>query len=182
MNYCSDCGAHVTLRVPDGDDRPRFVCDNCATVHYENPKMVVGCIPEWNGEILLCRRAIQPGYGKWTLPAGYLENGETVYEGAKREAWEEAGIKLRDLQPFVILNLSFISQVYLMFRAKLLTTEYSAGSESLEIRLFGEEEIPWEQMAFPAVCETLKLYLGDRPKGEYPFRIRDLRPSSRFVF
>lgn len=179
MNYCSNCGAHVSLRVPPGDDRPRFVCGNCATIHYENPKMVVGSIPEWNSKILLCRRAIEPGYGKWTLPAGYLENGETVFEGTLRETWEEAGAKIEDLQPFALLNLSFISQVYLMFRARLLKTDFSAGSESLEIRLFREEEIPWNELAFTVIRETLKLYFEDRPEGEFPFHIRDIDPSFR---
>jgi len=179
MNYCSNCGAHVALRIPVGDDRQRFVCDKCATIHYENPKMVVGCIPERNGEILLCRRAIRPAYGKWTLPAGYLENGETVFEGTRRETWEEAGATIGDLIPFAILNLSFISQVYLMFRARLLETGFSAGSESLEIKLFREEDIPWNQLAFPVIRETLKLYFEDRPAGEFPFHVRDIDASLR---
>ncbi|MDY0039097.1 MAG: NUDIX hydrolase [Desulforhabdus sp.] len=180
MNYCSNCGGHVVLRIPPGDDRQRFVCGSCATIHYENPKMVVGCIPEWKDEILLCRRAIDPGYGKWTLPAGYLENGETVMEGTRRETWEEAGARIGNLQPFALLNLSFISQVYLMFRASLLKADFAAGSESLEIRLFREEDIPWSQLAFTVIRETLKLYFEDRPAGIFPFHVHDIDPSFRF--
>ena len=177
MNFCSNCGARVTLRIPPEDDRPRFVCDRCNTIHYENPKMVVGCIPEKNGEILLCRRAIQPGYGKWTLPAGYMENNETVHEGTRREAWEEAGATIQGLVPYAILNLSFISQVYLMFRARLLETNFTTGGESLEIRMFEEKNIPWDQLAFPVIHETLRLYFADRQQGTFAFHVRDLLPD-----
>ncbi|MCK8600656.1 NUDIX hydrolase [Desulfoferrobacter suflitae] len=179
MNFCSKCGAQVTLRIPPEDDRPRHVCDRCGTIHYENPKMVVGCIAEKNGQILLCRRAIQPGYGKWTLPAGYMENNETVYEGTRREAWEEAGATIQDLTPFALVNLSFISQVYLMFRARLVKTNFTSGGESLEIRLFEEAHIPWDQLAFPVIRETLRLYCADRPRGAFSFHVCDLHADGR---
>ena len=179
MKFCSDCGAPVASRTPPGDDRPRFICNDCGTIHYQNPKMVVGCIPELNDRILLCRRAIEPGYGKWTLPAGYLENGETVYQGIKREALEEAGAKIKDLRPFALLNLSFISQVYLIFRANLLATDFTTGGESLEIKLYREEEIPWDCIAFSVIQETLRLYFKDRPTGRFSFHIKDINPYDR---
>jgi len=177
MKFCSKCGAEVALRIPEGDDRARFMCESCGAIHYTNPKMVVGCIPEWNGEILLCRRAIPPGYGKWTLPAGYLEDKETVYQGIEREALEEAGARVVDLQPFALLNLSFISQIYFMSRAHLLDMEFKPGFESLDVKLFGEMKIPWDQIAFPVIFETLRLYFKDRATGVFPFHVKDIRPS-----
>jgi ADP-ribose pyrophosphatase YjhB (NUDIX family) len=138
--------------------------------------MVVGCIPEWNGKIMLCRRAIHPGYGRWTLPAGYLEDGETVYQGTEREALEEAGARVTDLKPFALLNLSFISQVYFMSRARLLDRDFSPGFESLEVQLFREAEIPWDEIAFPVILETLRLYFADLTVGTFPFHVKDLPP------
>lgn len=177
MNFCSKCGATVTLRVPNGDDRPRPVCNRCGAIHYNNPRLVVGCIPEWDGSLLLCRRAIRPGYGKWTLPAGYLENGETVYQGTERETREEAGAEVVDLEPLALLNLSFISQIYFMSRARLLNTDFRAGVESLEVQLFKEGEIPWAELAFPVIVETLRLYFADRAAGTFGFHVKDLLPS-----
>ena len=176
LKYCSNCGATLALRIPEGDDRPRPVCSRCGAIHYSNPKMVVGCIPEWNGEILLCRRAIRPGYGKWTLPAGYLENGETVYQGTEREAREEAGARVGELEPFALLNLSFISQVYFMSRARLLDANFSPGFESLEVQLFREGDIPWDEIAFPVILETLRLYCADRISGAFSFHVKDIPP------
>lgn len=173
MKYCSQCGAPVTLRVPPGDDRPRHVCDACRTVHYQNPKMVVGCIAQWSDEILLCRRAITPCVGKWTLPAGYLENGESVQEGARREALEEARAVVIDLKPFALLNLAFISQVYFMFRGFLPEKKFAPGTESLETRLFRQEDIPWDDLAFPAITETLRLFYSDLPGG-FSFHVKDI--------
>jgi len=141
--------------------------------------MVVGCIPECGDKILLCRRAIEPRYGKWTLPAGYLENGETVLEGAKREAFEEARAKLKNLTPYALLNLAFIDQIYFMFRATLVDCDCMPGYESLEIKLFAEEEIPWDELAFSVVRETLRLYYRDRATGEFHFHIEDILPSAR---
>lgn len=138
--------------------------------------MVVGCIPEWKGEILLCRRAIHPGYGRWTLPAGYLENGETVYQGTEREAREEAGARVADLKPFALLNLAFISQIYFMSRARLLDEDFNPGYESLEVKLFGERDIPWDEIAFPVILETLRLYFADRTAGAFPFHVKDIPP------
>jgi len=171
MNYCSNCGARVASRIPADDDRPRFICDSCHTVHYENPKVVVGCIPEWEDRILLCRRAIEPCYGLWTLPAGFLENGETVEEGARREAFEEVRADVKILSLYTLLNLTQINQIYLLFRAHLVEQSFKAGHETLEARLFTEPEIPWDDLAFLSIKETLKLYFLDRPTGAFPLHM-----------
>jgi len=183
MNFCSHCGAPVTLIIPEGDDRPRYSCVACGAIHYQNPKMVVGCVPQWQGKILLCRRAIEPRYGRWTLPAGYLENGETVTDGARRETLEEAGAALHEVIPYGLYNICHVNQIYLMFRAQLNGLNFSPGKESLEVRLFEEEEIPWEDMAFPVIEQTLARYIADRPRGVFPFHIADVvrrlsRPSA----
>ena len=167
MNFCSNCGARVAFRIPDGDTLPRYVCDACGTIHYQNPKMVVGCIPEWDGRILLCKRGIEPRYGLWTLPAGFLENGETAPEGALRETLEEANARVELGQLYTFISLPHISQVYVMFRARLLDLEFGAGTESLEVRLFGEEQIPWDHLAFRTMSLTLEHYFADRGKGAF---------------
>lgn len=167
MNYCSNCGNRVVLRIPAGDDRPRYVCYACHTTHYQNPKLVTGCIPQWQDQILLCRRAIEPRYGMWTLPAGFLENGETTAEAAARETLEEANARVAIDAPFSLLDIPRINQVYLMFRARLLALDYAPGSESLEVQLFRESEIPWESLAFPAVEQTLVLFFADRRVGTF---------------
>ncbi|MGD2270640.1 MAG: NUDIX hydrolase [Desulfobacterales bacterium] len=179
MNYCSQCGAAVESCIPPGDDRPRFFCPACGTIHYQNPKLVVGCIPEWGRKILLCRRSIEPREGKWTLPAGYLENGETVSDGAIREVLEEACAPIEIVQPYALYNIPSINQVYLMFRARLLDQSYRPGSESLEVRLFLEDEIPWDQMAFRVIEKTLQKYFIDRRQGSFPFYIDDVRLQKR---
>ena len=176
MKFCSSCGAAVVQRIPEGDSLVRSVCVDCGTVHYENPKMVVGCIPEWEDRILLCRRAIEPRYGFWTLPAGFLENGESVAAGAARETLEEAEARVEIGALYTFYNLTHINQVYLMFRGRLLDLDYGAGAESLEVRLFREEEIPWDQMAFRAVAETLRHYFADRATGQFGFHIGDIAP------
>lgn len=174
--FCVRCAAQMEARVPPGDDRPRHVCPQCGHIRYVNPKMVVGCVAEWEGRILLCKRAIEPQYGKWTVPAGYLEVGETVAEGARREAREEAVANVAIIAPYVLLNLTFVGQVYLMFRARLVDGKFEAGHESLDARLFDESEIPWDDLAFTSVKETLRLYLQDRPTGDFPFHTADISP------
>ncbi len=178
MNFCSNCGNPVTRSIPDGDDRLRYVCRFCGMIHYQNPKMVVGCIPELDGRILLCKRAIEPRLGKWTLPAGYLENNETVAGGAVRETWEEARARVKNLVPFGIFNLAFVSQVYLMFRSDLADSNFRAGDESLEVELFRENDIPWEEMAFPVIEKTLGLFFKDRKAGAFPFHMEDIQPEN----
>ena len=170
MRFCSECGQAVTLRVPDGDNLPRHVCDACGTVHYQNPKIVVGCIPEWEDRILLCKRAIEPRYGLWTLPAGFMENGETVQQGAARETLEEARAEVQVGQLYALFNLPHISQVYMLFRAQLMRPSFGPGAESLEVRLLREEEIPWDDIAFPVIGEALKLYYRDRAAGDFRLR------------
>ena len=169
MNYCSNCGQPVIHRTPPGDDRLRFCCEACGMVHYQNPKLVVGCIPEMEDRILLCRRAIEPCYGKWTLPAGYLENGESVAAGAKRETLEEARARVEILTPYALYNICHVNQIYLMFRARLKDMRFGAGAESLEVKLFYPDDIPWEEIAFRVIDATLKKYFEDRPAGEFPF-------------
>jgi ADP-ribose pyrophosphatase YjhB (NUDIX family) len=174
VNYCSQCGGPVSLRVPDGDNLPRYVCDRCGTVHYQNPKIVAGCVPEWDGRILLCRRAIEPRYGLWTLPAGFMENGETTVEAAAREAKEEANAQVDDLVLYGVFNLPHVNQVYLMFRGRLRDGRASAGAESLDVGLFDERDIPWAELAFPVVHETLQVFFAERRGGEYGVHMGDV--------
>ena len=174
MNYCSNCGQLLTYITPPGDDRSRYCCSSCGTIHYQNPTMVVGCIPELQNRILLCRRAIEPSIGKWTLPAGYLENGETVSAGAERETFEEARAKVEILAPYALYNICYVNQIYLMFRALLVDDNFRAGSESLEVKLFSEDEVPWDQIAFRVIEETLVQYFKDRPSGRFPFYIGEI--------
>jgi ADP-ribose pyrophosphatase YjhB (NUDIX family) len=176
MTFCSHCGQRVQITVPPGDDRPRFVCEGCGTIHYQNPKVVVGCIPEHEGKVLLCRRAIEPRYGFWTLPAGYLENGETVEACAERETFEEAGAHVSELTPYLMFNICHINQIYLMFRARLADLDFAAGQESLDVRLFSEGEIPWEQIAFRVIAASLMTYFRDCRRGSFPFGIDDIGP------
>lgn len=179
MKFCSNCGARVTVRIPEGDTLPRHVCDACNTIHYQNPKVVVGCIPEWEDTILLCRRAIEPRSGYWTLPAGFLENGETTLEGALRETLEEASARVEIGDLYALYNLPHISQVYLIFRARLLDLGFGAGAETLEVRLFREHEIPWEQLAFATIRNTLTHYYRDRNAGAFRFHIGTIEKTQR---
>lgn len=174
MNFCSNCGERVSLRIPEGDNLPRFVCDACHTTHYQNPNIVAGCIPEWDGKILLCRRAIEPRHGYWTLPAGFMENKETSIEAAARETLEEAGARVEVTSLYCIYNLPHISQVYMMFRSKMTTPDFHAGTESLEVKLFTESEIPWSELAFPVIEETLRRYYEDISKGIFKLHVGDL--------
>jgi ADP-ribose pyrophosphatase YjhB (NUDIX family) len=177
MNFCSRCGSRLDFLTPPGDDRPRHVCPACGRIHYINPKLVVGCVAEWEYRILLCQRAIEPRYGKWTLPAGFLEAGETAAEGARRETLEEARAKVDIIAPYTLLNLTFVNQVYIMFRARLIDGAFGAGSESLAVGLFEEREIPWDDLAFETVRETLRLYFEDRVAGRFPLHMIDISPD-----
>ncbi len=175
MNYCSNCGsARLVHQIPAGDNLPRFVCEDCHTIYYQNPKIVVGCLPEWEDKILLCKRAIEPRYGLWTLPAGFMENNETLEQGATRETWEEAQARLEHLSLYTVCSLPHISQVYMIFRAKLRDLNYAPGVESLEVRLFSQDEIPWNQLAFPVIYRTLTDYFQDRASGEFPVHLGEL--------
>lgn len=174
MNYCSNCGAPVAQRIPEGDNRLRYVCAACDTVHYQNPKIVAGCIPDYGGRILLCRRAIEPRYGLWTLPAGFMENDETAVEAAERETLEEANARVDDLQLYTVLNIPHVNQVYLMFRSRLLDLDFTPGAESLDVRLFEPDALPWQDLAFPTVRETLRFYLEDARTGGFPLHFGDI--------
>ncbi|MCP4687051.1 MAG: NUDIX hydrolase [Desulfobacterales bacterium] len=175
MNFCSNCAAPVTLEIPEGDDRLRHVCRSCGMIHYQNPKMVVGCIPMWRDRLLLCRRSIEPRRGKWTLPAGYLENNETAAQGAARETLEEAGARVKDLTLYGVYNLPFVDQVYLIFRADMVDDDFEAGAESLDVRLFDPDQIPWDELAFTVIRETLDRWVADRRTGEYTFHVGDIQ-------
>ncbi|MFC1885810.1 NUDIX hydrolase [Thermodesulfobacteriota bacterium] len=181
MKYCSECGGKVVHRIPIDDDRKRFVCDACGIIYYNNPKVVVGCIPVWEDRILFCRRAIEPCYGKWTIPAGYLENGETVEEGAMRETYEEAGATIEHLKPYALYNITFINQIYLFFRAGIKDGDFKAGRESLEVRLLTENEIPWDDLAFKAVRSVLRRYVKNLAEGVFPFRTDDILQDFNFT-
>ncbi|MCU6433917.1 NUDIX hydrolase [Undibacterium sp. Jales W-56] len=165
MKFCSECASPVVIEIPADDTRERHVCPSCGTIHYQNPKMVVGSIPVWDkdGEvqILLCKRAIEPRYGYWTLPAGFMENNETTSQAAQRETIEEAGAHIALHELFSILNVPHVHQVHLFYRATLLDTDYRAGTESLEVQLFTEKDIPWDDIAFPTVSHTLQFFFKD---------------------
>jgi ADP-ribose pyrophosphatase YjhB (NUDIX family) len=168
MNFCSNCGARVVRGVPPGDTHPRHLCESCGTVHYRNPLLVIGAIAEHgDGRILLCRRAIEPRYGFWTLPGGFMELGETTAQAAVRETREEANARVEPVQLFTVLSVPYVDQVHLFYRARLVDGEFSAGEESLEVALFGEDEIPWDDLAFRTTAITLRHYFADRSAGAY---------------
>ncbi len=167
MKFCSQCGALVERRVPDGEDRERWVCPSCGTIHYENPRMVVGCIVEEQGRILLCKRAIEPRHGYWTVPAGFLELGESTVQGAIRETLEEAGANVEVISPYAHFDIPHIGQAYIFYRARLRSPEISAGPESLEVKLVTADEIPWGELAFPVVRVALELHRDDVARGGY---------------
>ncbi len=171
MKYCSNCSAPVELLIPEGDSLPRYVCAICQMIHYQNPKVVVGCIPEWEDKILLCRRAIEPRSGCWTLPAGFMENNETLAQAAARETLEEANARVEIGNLYAIYSLPHISQVYVLFRAQLLDLDFKPGIESLEVKLMSENEIPWEEMAFRVIHDPLKQYYIERGQGKLGFHM-----------
>lgn len=166
MNFCSHCGkAALHLQVPEGDNRMRWQCQNCQTIHYQNPRIVVGCLAFSGPRVLLCKRAIEPAFGKWNLPAGYLENGETVEEGALRELWEEANAKIEVERLHCIFDIVHSQHVYLHFLGRLSPETYSCGPESLEAGLFLESEIPWNEIAFSSTTFALRKYFESLKTG-----------------
>lgn len=170
MKFCSECAHSVSLLIPPDDNRMRFVCSHCGLIHYQNPKLVIGSIPAWQQEgktrVLLCKRAIEPRYGYWTLPAGFMENNETTADAAVRETMEEAGARIELHELFSLLNVPHVHQVHLFYRATLLDLDYAAGPESLEVKLFSEDEIPWDDIAFLTVAHTLKFFFSDLARAE----------------
>jgi ADP-ribose pyrophosphatase YjhB (NUDIX family) len=179
MKYCSNCGMHVELRIPEGDTLPRYVCSACNVIHYQNPKIVVGCIPEWEDKILLCRRAIEPRLGLWTMPSGFMENAETLVQGAERETLEEANARVEMGDLYSIYNLPHINQVHVLFRARLLDLDFKPGIESLDVRLFHEAEIPWDALAFRVIREPLKRYFEERRQGKLSFHMGTIEEARK---
>ena len=175
MKFCPNCAAPLVNRIPPGDSLPRDVCDACGSVHYQNPKLVVGSVPEWDGRILLCRRALEPRYGCWTLPAGFMENGETPAQGAARETLEEAGARVELDAAFSMISVPYVNQVHLFYRARLLDLEFKPGDESLEVALFEESRLPWKEIAFRTVGLTLKHWFADRSRGSFGFHAEDIK-------
>ncbi|MBU3607227.1 NUDIX hydrolase [Polynucleobacter nymphae] len=185
MKYCPNCASLLTIKIPADDSRERHVCEACGSIHYQNPRNVVGSIPVYEKQVLLCRRAIEPRHGYWTLPAGFMELGETTSYGAARETFEEAGAHVEMGPLYSLLNVPHAQQVHLFYLAKMNTPEFCAGEESLEVALFHEHEIPWAELAFPTVKQTLEWFFADRAAGifedgkEFQVRSRDVLPSER---
>ena len=174
MNFCNLCGNKLIFIIPEDDNRERFVCEDCGHIHYQNPRIIVCTLPIYEDKVLLCKRAIEPRHGFWTLPGGFMENSETTHEGAIRETQEEACANVELLGIYSLYNLTHINQVHLFFRANLLDLNFSAGIESLEVELFTEEQIPWQEIAFIPVAETLKLYFQDRTHNIFPMHSAEI--------
>jgi ADP-ribose pyrophosphatase YjhB (NUDIX family) len=174
MNFCNQCGSKVELRVPPGDHLPRYVCNACGAIHYENPRLVVGCVPDYQGQILICRRAIEPRLGFWTIPAGFMENGETLQQAAARECHEEALARVQIGSLLSVVHVLHAHQVHVFFRAVLPEPDFGAGPESLEVKLVAPEAIPWPELAFPSTAFTLRCYLEDRAAGRELHHFTDI--------
>ena len=179
MKFCTSCGSTVTLRIPSGDDRERFICTSCELIHYTNPRVIVGCVPVYQGKVLLCKRAIEPRKNYWTLPAGFMENGETTPEGAARETWEEARARVSNLELYRVFDVPSISQVYMFYRCDLDDGRFGVGPESLETGLYSHAEIPWDQIAFPVVHQTLEQYFIDASESHFPVRVSTVERRPR---
>jgi ADP-ribose pyrophosphatase YjhB (NUDIX family) len=175
MNYCSNCGNRVILKVPEGDFLPRHVCDNCGTIHYQNPKLVVGSVPTWEGKILLCKRGIEPRLGFWTITAGFMENDETLEVGAAREAREEARIDVEIGSLLLLANVTHARQVHVFFRSRMRTPDFGVTHESLEVKLVDECDIPWGELAFPSTEAALRLFVADRAAGVEHHHVAEMR-------
>ncbi|WP_447555647.1 NUDIX hydrolase [Vreelandella sp. EE22] len=178
MNFCSQCGEKVRFAVPEGDDRPRYLCDDCGTIHYQNPRIVAGTLPVRGDKVLLCKRAIAPRKGYWTLPAGYMENAETMREAGVRETWEEAVAQVDIESLYTLIDLPHINQVYMIFLARL-EGNFAPGAESLEVALFDEHEIPWDNLAFPTIERTLEHFFEDRKSNHFPLHMSTITPEDR---
>ena len=185
MKFCPNCANILSVKIPADDSRERYVCDACSIIHYQNPRNVVGSIPVYGEQVLLCRRAIAPRHGYWTLPAGFMELGESTGAGAARETLEEAGAIVEIGPLYSLLNVAHAEQVHLFYLAKMANADFSAGEESLEVALFHEHEIPWDELAFPTVKQTLEWFFADRAAGlldagrEFHVRSRDVLPSEK---
>lgn len=174
INFCSGCGGPIEFRYPADDNRPRHICAACGAIHYQNPRMIINSLPEWEGKLLLCRRAIEPRHGLWTLPGGFMENGETTTQAAIRETLEEANARIAIGGLYSMYSLPYINQVHMTFRATLLDLDFAPGQESLEVRLFSEADIPWDEIAFRPVKFSLQHYFSDRKQKQFGFHSGDL--------
>ena len=175
IRYCTQCGSNdISYEIPEGDSYLRFICTQCNFIHYQNPNIVAGCLVTHDDKILFCKRAIEPRKGLWTLPAGFMENHETVAQAAQRETWEEARAKVRLHHLYTIFNLPHVNQVYMMYYAELSGDNYAPGPESLEVKLLSVDEIPWDELAFPTIRETLKLYVKDREHNQFGIHCADI--------
>lgn len=175
QHFCSQCGTSLSQLIPPDDNRVRDVCDQCGAVHYQNPRNVVGVLPVWEGKVLLCRRAIEPRYNKWTLPAGFMELGETTAQGAMRETQEEAGAQIELSHLYTIIDVPHAEQVHFYYLAKVLSPDLYPGPESLEAAFFALEDIPWDELAFRTISTTLEHYLEDTKTGEFPVHHYDIQ-------
>lgn len=174
MHYCTECATPLAFRMPEGDQRKRYVCPSCGHIHYQNPRVVAGCIVQDEGRILLCRRDIEPRKGYWTLPAGFVENHESTFEGAVRETREEAEAQVRDVQLYTLINVARISQIHMFYRAGLASGHFAAGHETRDAALFDVQDIPWQEIAFPTVFHTIRHYLRDMAQDRFGFYTFDL--------
>jgi ADP-ribose pyrophosphatase YjhB (NUDIX family) len=167
IKFCTQCGGSVQQTIPHGDSHARYICSQCGFIHYQNPNVVTGCLVHKNDKVLLCKRSIEPRHGLWTVPAGFMENGESTRVAAQRETTEEAGanIKIKDL--FVLANLTHANQVYMLYRAELIDDDFQAGHESSEVKLFDEKQIPWDSIAFYTVRLALEKFCYDYKKGQF---------------
>lgn len=175
MKFCSSCGESVIIKIPEGDNRERHVCEYCLTIHYENPRVIAGVLPVYGDKILLCRRAIEPRHGFWTLPAGFLENGESSLQGALRECLEEANAQVVEPQLYALFDIPQINQVYVFYRAQMTEAKFNPTFESSEVALFDEENIPWGELAFPVVELALHHFLNDRQSGNFIVRHDEIK-------
>ncbi|MGE0311063.1 MAG: NUDIX hydrolase [Lautropia sp.] len=175
MKFCPNCAHPLERRVPDGDNRPRYTCPGCMAIHYQNPRIVVGTVCTWGDRILLCKRAIEPRYGRWTLPAGFMELGETMAEGATRETTEEAGAVIELDGLYSAIDVINAEQVHVFYRARMLSETLDPGVESLEAKLFDEDAIPWDELAFRTVTQTLRWFVADRARGRYELHTGEFR-------
>jgi ADP-ribose pyrophosphatase YjhB (NUDIX family) len=180
IKFCNQCGKPVALEIPAGDSRPRYVCTHCQTIHYQNPLVVVGCVPEYQGSILLCKRSIHPRCGYWTVPAGFMELDETLAEAALRETWEEARAKVELGPLFAVVDVVQAGQVHVFFEAVLPTAEFEAGEETQDARLFTPEHLPWSEIAFPSVTIALQRFLHNRKTGEKSLHLAKAGRIGRF--
>jgi ADP-ribose pyrophosphatase YjhB (NUDIX family) len=178
VRFCSNCGHAITRRVPTGESRVRDCCDRCGAIHYVNPRPVVGTVPVWGDQILLCLRAIEPRLGYWTLPAGFMEVGESSAEGARRETEEEACARVELGPLFTMIDVPHVEQLHIFYLARLLDLDFAAGAETLEVRLFSEAEIPWDRIAFRTVATTLRLYFEDRSRGRFGTHTAEITGTS----